>query len=138
FRQQVLGLALRVVGDQPRRRRQDRLRAAVVQAQRQDAGAGEVALEVENISNIGSSKSVNRLVRVSDDAQVGEIDGQPASDLVLRLVGVLVLVDEDVLEAGVEFAAQLLVVLQRQGRPVQQVVEIDGVGLVQAFLVDGV
>ena len=67
---EVLRLALLVVGDQAAGGAQDRLGAAVVLRQRQDAGVGEVALEIEDIADVGAAQFVNRLVRIADDAQV--------------------------------------------------------------------
>ena len=66
------------------------------------------------------------------------IHRQAAGDGVLGGVGVLVLVDEHEAEAGVELGPQLRVVLEGQGRPEQQVVEIEGVGVAQLLLVDRV
>ena len=114
---------------------QDRLRAAVIPRQRDDAGAGEVALEVEDVLDVGAAPLVDGLIGVADHAQVVVIDRQPPGDLVLRGVGVLVLVDEDVAEAGIELGPQLRVVAKGEGRQVEQVVEVHGVDGPQALLV---
>ena len=121
-------LPLLVVVDERAGGVQDRLRAAVVLRQRDDAGVREVALEVEDVLDVRTPPLVNRLVRVADHAEVRVIDGQALGDLVLGEVGVLVLVDQHVLEAGVEFGAEFLVVLEGHRGEVEQVVEVHRVG----------
>ena len=114
---------------------EDALGAAEVLGELDDAGAGVVALEVEDVADVRAAPAVDRLVGVADDAEVGEVDRHAAGDAVLGLVGVLVLVDEDVAEAGVEFGAQLAVVAHREGGHQQQVVEVEGVGVAHLLLV---
>ena len=104
---------------------QDRLRAAEVLGQHDDPGVVEIAFEVEDVADVGAAPLVDRLVRVADDAQVRIILRQTAGDGVLGLVGVLVFVDEHVAEAGVQLGPQLLVVLQGQGGPEEQIVEVE-------------
>ena len=64
--------------------------------------------------------------------------GEEQDDLVLGLVGVLVLVDEDVLEALAVVLEHVGVVAQQAHRVDEQVVEVHRPGLEQAGLVLGV
>src|SRR5207253_1873479 len=110
--EQRLGLALGVVGDQGVGGLQDRLGAAEVLAQGDDTSLGKIALEIKNIADVGTTPLVDRLVRIADHADVGIIDGKTAGDGILRFVGVLVFVDQDILKTGIELRPQLLVVFE--------------------------
>ena len=81
------------------------------------------------------AEPVHRLVGVADDAHVLVAAGEQQDDLVLRLVGVLVLVDEDVLEALAVVLEDVGVVAQQADGVDEQVVEVHRPGLVQPGLV---
>ena len=78
------------------------------------------------------------LVGVADDGDVVVAAGEEQDDLVLRLVGVLVLVDEDVLEALAVVLEHVGVVAEQADGVDEQVVEVHRPGLQQAGLVLGV
>ena len=59
---QRLRLALLVVGDQARRRRAGSTWCCGSSRQRDDAGVGEVALEVEDVADVGAAQFVDRLI----------------------------------------------------------------------------
>ena len=147
---QALGDAAAVVGDHRVRSAQDGLRGAVVLLQLDHAGIGEVVLEVEDVAYLGTAKAVDRLRIVAHHREVavaGEAGGRPsrrsraaASDeqlkqAVLRVVGVLVLVDEDVPECRDVALAHLGEQLEEVHGPEQQVVEVHRVHAVQVALV---
>ena len=107
---------------------EDELRGAVVLLQLDHRGVGVVALEVEDVLDVGAAPAVDRLVVVAHHAQVAVRRGQEAHPQVLRPVGVLVLVH-------VEVAPARLVALEHLGRCVeqldrleQQVVEVERAG----------
>ncbi len=79
-----------------------------------------------------------RLVGVADDADVAVAVGEEEHDLVLGLVGVLVLVDEDVLEALAVVLEHVGVLAEQLHGVGEQVVEVHRAGLEQAGLVLGV
>ena len=116
--------------------RQDRLRRAVVLLQLDDRGAGEVLLEVEDVVDVGSAKAVDRLVVVADDADVAALAGKQLKQPVLRVVGVLVLVDEDPAELPPVALQHVGEQLEHVDRAEQQVVEVERVHLVHAPLVE--
>ena len=78
------------------------------------------------------------LVVVADDGDLLVVGGQRQGDLVLGLVGVLVLVDQDVAEALLVVRQHLGVLAEQAHRVHQQVVEVHRAGLGQAGLVLGV
>ena len=68
-------------------------------------GLREIALEVEDVAQVGAAPLVDRLVRVADDGQVAVHAGELLDQQVLRPVGVLILVHHDELElAGIALA----------------------------------
>ena len=115
--------------------REDRLGRAVVLLELDHLRLGEVALEVEDVADVGVAEAVDRLVLVADDHQVAVLGGEQLQQAVLGVVGVLVLVDEDVAEGAAPALARLLEVLQQLDRADQQVVEVERVGLQHALLV---
>ncbi len=113
LRPEPLRLAVAVVVDHRVRRLEDRVRRAVVLLERDRAGAGEVALEVEDVADVRAAEGVDRLVGVPDHQQVLVLAGDQLEEAVLRVVRVLVLVDEDVAE-------RVLPVRARLGEPLEQ------------------
>jgi len=96
FRPEVLLLALLVERDDGMRGVEDRLRRAVVLVEDDDAGVGEIVLEVEDVANVGAAPGVNGLVRVADDADVAVVRRPLLGEDVLGDIGVLELVDVNV------------------------------------------
>ena len=117
------------------RRAQDRVRRAVVLLQRDRARAGEVALEVEDVADVGAAERINGLVRVADSAQVPVVGREQLQQPVLRVVRVLVLVDEDVAERLAPALARLGEALEHVHGEEEHVVEVDGVREEEAPLV---
>ena len=136
LRPEVLLLALLVGGDDPRGAIEDRLGGAVVLLQAHDGRLRVVALEVEDVADVGGAPGVDRLVGVADDADVGVgRRRQQAGEHVLGDVGVLELVDQDVLVALAVALAHLRVVAQQLDRLHEDVVEVEGAVLGQQRLV---
>ena len=109
---EVLLAALGRLGDDRVGRREDRRRRPVVAGEGCDLGAGEAQLEVEDVAHGGSPEAVDRLRVVADARHARAVRPQPRDDVGLQRVGVLVLVDEHVVEAfahplaGVRIAEQ--------------------------------
>ena len=146
---EVLGAAPLVAGDDGVGGAQDALRRAVVLLEQDRARVGVVVLELEDVADRRAAEGVDRLVGVADDAQLGRRHGIGAlgppdladellDELVLRLVGVLVLVDEDVAEAAAVVLRDVGEGLQDVDGHHDDVVEVERVGLAQAALVLGV
>ena len=96
--EQALRLAVAVVLDHRVRGAEDRVRRAVVLLERDRPGAGEVALEVEDVVDVRAAEAVDRLVGVADREHVPVLGREQLQQAVLGVVRVLVLVDEDVAE----------------------------------------
>ena len=150
---QPLLLAPLVVADHRVGGVEDRLGRAVVLLQQDRGGVGEVLLEVEDVADVGPAEGVDRLVRVTDHHQLGGLDalGVRASGVgalllhlagaelvdegVLRVVGVLVLVDQHVPEPAPVGLPHLGELLEEVDGEHDQVVEVERVGLAQPALV---
>ena len=128
---QILALAPHVVGDHRRGRLQNVLRRAIVLLQPDDLGLGEVLLKLKNVADVGATPGVDRLILVSHGANIVVLARQHAHEFVLGAVGVLVLVDQQVLEAPVVVFANLRRGFQQAHSFEQKVVEIERVRLAQ-------
>ena len=69
----------------------------------------ELALEVGHVADVGAAEGVDRLVVVADAEIPGAAAREELQPAVLQAVGVLELVDQDVLETLAVVAAQDLV-----------------------------
>ena len=101
-RPQPLVPAAGIARDHRVRRGQDRLGGPVVLLQQDCSGVREVPLELLNVADRGAPEGVNGLVGVAHHAQLGGIGvrrhwpHQFPDQHILRMIGVLVLVDQDV------------------------------------------
>ena len=131
---QALGLAARVVGHHGVRGVEDMAGGAVVLLQAHGLGVGIVLLEVEDVLDVGATPRVNGLIVVAHDHEVAVLGGEEVRDGVLDVVGVLVLVHADVLEAVLVLCEHVRVLGKKLEGLDQQVVEVHGVGALQALV----
>ena len=151
---EVLLAALGVLGDDRVGRLQDGLGRAVVLLEQDGPRVRVVLLELDDVADRRAAERVDRLVGVADHARARPGDGrtvadrhtgaaggtadQLADELVLGVVGVLVLVDQDVAEPAPVVLGDVGEGLQDVDRRHDQVVEVERVGLPQPPLVAGV
>ncbi len=116
---QVLAQAAGVVGNQVVGRVQDVAVRTVVLLQLDAVRDTEFALEVHHVADVGAAEGVDALVVVAHgedgvgrDARLAQA-GQDLQPGVLQAVGVLELVDQDVLEAPLVVRADRIVVTQQ-------------------------
>ncbi len=132
---QDLVVPLAVVGDQPIGHRQDGGGRTVVLFQADDRGVGPVAVEAQDVLDLGPAPAVDRLIVVADDAQIAMLVGQRLDDAVLRAIGVLVFVDQQVLEARGFGRPRGRKVLEQLLGTKEQIIEVDGARRLQGALV---
>ncbi|MFT3786786.1 MAG: hypothetical protein QM770_11565 [Tepidisphaeraceae bacterium] len=118
-------LAVDVLRDQLAREVQDVLRRAVILLKLDDVDLRIVALEVEDVPQVRAAPGVDALVGVADDANVAVLGRQRVREEVLGAIGVLVLVDEDVLKAVLELGQDVRVIAQCEDGADEQVVEVE-------------
>jgi hypothetical protein len=88
------------------------------------ARPGKVALEIENVPEIGAAEVVDRLILVTNDEQVS-MGRQKTQETILHAIRVLVLVDQHVAETAGGVALSPFRALEELDPPEEQVVEID-------------
>jgi hypothetical protein len=125
FGPEVFLFALGVLGDEGGGGAEDDLGGAVVLLEEDDLGVGVELLEFEDVLDVGAAPAVDGLVGVAGGADVFVVHGEHVGEGELGVVGVLVLVDEDVLVAFLEEGADGLVVAEEDGGFEEKVVKID-------------
>ena len=111
---------------------------AVVLLESHDRGARPAAGEVEDVRDLGAPPGVDRLVVVAHHAEAAVVAGQRRDDPFLDAAGVLIFVDEQVIEPRRLGLSDILVLGEKIVHHQQKVVEIDGAGRPQGLLVAAV
>ena len=118
---QGLELARRVVGDDRVRGIENDLCAAIVLVEHDGGHIFEGFFELQDVAQIGATKAVHRLVLIAHNSDV--------------LIGVLILVDEDVQKALLVLIQHFGMLTKEQHHIGEQIVEIHCAGLVQPHLI---
>ena len=116
---------LRVVGDQRVGRAQDAHRRPVVLLQLDDLERRVVARQLREVVDRRAAPAVDRLVVVADRGEVRRVARQRPQQAILRGVGVLVLVDEELRAALAPARGDRGPRFQQRDRQRDQVVEVD-------------
>src|SRR6266566_1707685 len=96
---------------------------------------GVVALEIEDVADIGATPAEDGLIVVAHDRQVLLEPREVAKQHVLGTVRVLILVDENVLVAVLPFLERPVTRLEHSAGKKQQVVEVDRIVLAEELVV---
>ena len=96
---------------------------------------GEIAVELQDVTDFGAAPAINRLVVIPDAAQVAVRPGQQAQPKILSHIGVLILVHHDVGDAAVIFGQHIGMRPEDGQHMQQQITEIDRVQRQQPGLV---
>ena len=132
---QGLSLAPLVVADDGVGRVQNVLRGAVILLQPDGAGALVLLFKAENVADVRAAETVNALVVVAHHADIVPFVGQKAGQQVLQVVGVLILVDEDITEFVLVVRPHIRAVLQQPDGVQDDVVEVQRIGVPQLSVV---
>ena len=125
IRPQIFLMTFRVVlNDRVRRIENDRGRA-VVFLQPDYTRTGKIILEIQYVFRVRATESIDRLIVVSNDADIFIPFRQGHRKHVLRFIYVLVLIDKNVLVAVLKMAQRFRAVLHKLDRFHYQVVEIE-------------
>ena len=138
LRPQGLAEAALIGGDEAGGRLQDMRRRPVVLFEADDLGAGEIRFEFQDVVHLGAAPAIDRLVVIAHAANVLVPACQQPQPQILRHVGVLVFVHQDVFEAVLEILQHLRVLLEDAQVFHQEVAEIDRVERFEALLIGGV
>ena len=135
---QGLALALRVVLDDAVGGVQDVGGGAVVLFQPDGLCPGVALFKVEDVFNGSPAEAVDALVIVAHHADVALRAGEQAHQTELRHTGVLILVHQQVFVFGLVEVPHVRVLCQQLHGLVDEVVEVEGTGLLQPLFVGGV
>ena len=114
---------------------QDTLRRAIVLFEQDDLSFWEVLLKLANVPHIGSPEEVDRLVVITNHKKVAVACTQLADQRVLRAIGILVLIDQQVGKAILVALQQLGVLGEEVNHLRKQIVEVECIRLAQELLV---
>ena len=92
-------------------------------------------LKIKNILNRRASEAINTLVVITDHADILIASGEQGSKQVLQMIGVLILVDQNIAELSLIIIPHVLILLQNTDSQQNNIVKIDGVRTLEAFLV---
>ena len=124
FRKALLLHAFRITFDHRIGRLDDRARRAVILLQLEDHRVGEILLERKDVLDLGPPERIDRLGVVAHHADLRMELRQAPDDDVLGIVGILVLIDQDVFELLLVAGRHVGTVSQQDIGLQQQVVEI--------------
>ena len=133
LRPERFALAAGVVGDNVVGSVEDAAGAAVVLLEADGAGILVLLFKVENVLDRRAAELINALVIVADDTDIAPAVGQQGRELVLKVIRVLILVDEHVAEAALPVLAHVLMLIEQAHGVVDQVVKIHRPGGKQAL-----
>src|SRR5450759_3212511 len=88
-----------VMRDEARRDREDMPGRAVIALEPNDFRARKIALEAQNIIDLGAAPAIDRLVVVADTTDILPPLAEQPQPQILRRVGILILIDEHIAEA---------------------------------------
>ena len=114
---------------------QNVLRGAVILLQPDGAGTLVLLFKAENVADVRAAETVNTLVIVAHHADIVPFVGQKAGQQVLQVVGVLILVDEDITEFVLVVRPHIRTVLQQPDGVQNDVVEVQRIGVPQLSVV---
>ena len=113
----------------------DGLCATVVALQFEEFGIGIALLEGQNILDIRSAEGINRLRIISHHANMVLRFGELTHDEVLNMVGVLILIHEDVMEDPLVIPENFRMLAEEQAAVDQQVVKVHRISSLKPRLV---
>jgi hypothetical protein len=125
-----------VVADDPCGGAEDVAGGAVVLFELHDLRTRKVALEIEDVVDVGAAEAVDRLILIADRDDVSLLPHQQFHEHVLGAVRVLIFVDEEVAEAAVQLGPDIVVLLEQHHVVPDEIVEIHGVELFEPPLIE--
>ena len=114
---------------------QNVLGGPVILLQPDGAGALVLFFKAEDIPDVRAAEPVNALVVVAHHADVVILPHQQTGQQVLQMVGVLILVDQDIAELLPVVRPHIGAALQQPDRVQNDVVEVQRIGVTQLFVV---
>ncbi len=127
-----------VFGDHLRRNVQDGFLGAVVLFEPDNRGTGEGVREGEDVPHFRTAETVDGLIIITHDAEIGLRAGYGAQQLELGDVGVLIFVDHDDGKAGPQAVAHFVVFVHDPHRKQDEIAEVHIAGFAKALFIEAV
>ena len=129
----ILRNLVAVMLDQTVSRLNDGLGRAVVLFQFEETRSLKLALIVENIIDIGTTETIDTLRVITHGTNTLLLLTELHDDRHLNVIGILILIHQDIIEAGGIFVANILMFPEELIGKRQQIIEIHGIGLLAAL-----
>ena len=111
-------------GNHPRRSRKNMRGGAVILLQPHHMRAGEILLEAQDITHLGPAPAIDRLVIIPHTADVFMAACQQAQPQVLRDIGILILVHQNIFEPALILGQNIRIALKYLHHMQQQITKI--------------
>ena len=98
--------------------------------------AGKILLEAQNIIHLGTAPAIDGLIIIAHAANVALARRQQTQPEILRNIGILILIHEDILEAPLILRNNFRIFLKQADRLKQQITEISSIKNFQALLIE--
>ena len=121
---QIFGLAINIVRDDGVCRIQNGLRAAIVLRQHNCCYFGKRIFKLHDVPKVSSAKAIHTLVGVAHHTHIVVQSTQQQHDLVLRHVGILIFVNQNMLKTLLVCAQYVGVLAKQPHRVGQQVIKV--------------
>ena len=138
FRPHRFRLAAGIVVDQGIGRIEDHLGRAVILLQFDYRSFRVIFFKIKDVADIGAAPAVNALVRIADHAEVAVLCRQHPGQCVLRVVGVLIFIDQDIAKPLLVFFPHRRELFQQTHRHIHQIIKIHRIVRQQLLLVQTV
>ena len=119
--------------DQTVSRLNDGLGRTVILLQFEETRALKLALIVENIIDIGTTETIDTLRVITHGTNTLLLLTELHDDRHLNVIGILILIHQNIIEAGGIFVANILMLPEELIGKHQQIIEIHGIGLLAAL-----
>ena len=136
--EQRLAESALIVGDQMRGGGENMAGGAIIALEPHGFRAGKILFETQDVFDLGAAPAIDALVVVPHAADVAPPLRDQPQPQILRGVGVLIFVDQNIFEAPLIIGEHVRVVAKQPQRLEQQIAEIDGVEDLQALLIQRV
>ena len=138
FREQGLAEPVLVMRDQPRGGTQDVPGRAVIVLEPHHRRPRKVMLEAQDVVDLGATPAIDRLIVVTDAAEVVPALRQKSQPEILDHVGILILVHQHVFESALVLLQDVGILAEKPQTFEQQVAEVGGVEGLQPRLIGGI
>ena len=110
----------------------------VILLQQNNLGLGIIFLEIQDILHVSTTPTVDRLVRIPNNTDIFKTGSQEFDQLVLSMVGILVLINVDVLEFLLIVSQNIRILIKETQGQHNQIIKVNRLRLTQLFLISSV